>query len=63
MTEFKTIIYEVDRGRARITLNRPEKLNALSNRFWGDLRSALSSLEADGSTRVAIIRSRPGRGR
>lgn len=27
---FEHIIYEVERGRARITLKRPEKRNALS---------------------------------
>ena len=29
-TEYTSIIVEKERGRARITLNRPEKLNALS---------------------------------
>ena len=27
---FENITYEVEKGRARITLNRPEKRNALS---------------------------------
>ena len=40
---------------ATITIDRPEKLNALSNRFWGDLRTALAQLAGDGSTRVVII--------
>ena len=31
MDSFENIDYEVENGRARITLNRPEKLNALSN--------------------------------
>ncbi|MDB5581364.1 MAG: Enoyl-CoA hydratase/isomerase family protein [Bradyrhizobium sp.] len=40
---------------ATITIDRAEKLNALSNRFWADLRAALAQLAADGSTRVVII--------
>ncbi len=41
---------------ARITLNRPEKLNALTPRMMGELDSALRDLEADASARVIILR-------
>jgi enoyl-CoA hydratase/carnithine racemase len=30
MNSFERIIYEVEKRRERITLNRPEKLNALT---------------------------------
>ena len=36
---FDYITYEVDKGRARITLNRPEKRNALSIELVEELRS------------------------
>jgi enoyl-CoA hydratase len=49
----ETIIYEVERGRARITLNRPEKLNALSIQLQQELHEAL--WEADNDTRVHAV--------
>ena len=52
---------EVDRvgtdGRVgRVTLNRPEKMNALSQELMYDLWEALHDLEADHSVRVIIVR-------
>lgn len=41
---------------ARITLNRPEKMNALSQELLLEFRSALEWLEADDSARVIIVR-------
>jgi enoyl-CoA hydratase len=41
---------------ARITLNRPEKMNALSQGLLYELNDALHKLEADFDTRVIILR-------
>jgi len=56
---FETL--ELDRvgsdGRvARITLNRPEKMNSLSQELLFDFNDALHDLEADDSCRVIIVR-------
>jgi enoyl-CoA hydratase len=51
--DYETLIVEKERGRARITLNRPEKLNALSARLQQELREAL--LDADQDTRVHSV--------
>ena len=56
MTQFKTIIYEVDRGRARITLNRPEKLNALSFELQTELNEALWEADNDAKVHAVILR-------
>ena len=50
MLKFENLIYEVDRGRARVTLNRPDKRNALSYGLQADLCEAL--WEADNDTEV-----------
>ena len=53
MSDFDSIIYEVADGRARITLNRPEKLNALSLKLQSELNEAL--WEADNNTDVYCV--------
>ena len=44
---------------ARITLNRPEKLNALSQELLFEFWDALHVLEADDSVRAIIASSHP----
>ncbi len=56
MTDFKTILYEVERGRARITLNRPEKLNALSFELQTELNTALWEADNDNNVHAVILR-------
>lgn len=41
---------------ARITINRPDKLNALRPQTFGELDEALHDLEADDSARVIVLR-------
>jgi len=50
---YDNILYEVADGRARITLNRPERRNALSNPLLEELEHAL--WEADDDTRVHSV--------
>jgi enoyl-CoA hydratase len=56
MPGYNTIIYEVDRGRARITLNRPEKLNALSIELQTELNQALWEADNDQNVHAVILR-------
>lgn len=56
MREFRTIIYEVENGRARITLNRPEKLNALSFELQTELNEALWEADNDTAVHAVILR-------
>ena len=60
MNDFETILYEVERGRARITLNRPEKLNALSQKLQEELNTALWEADNDRNVHAVILR---GKGR
>ena len=58
--EYETILYELEGGKARIPLNRPEKLNALSFKLQRELNAAM--WEADNDKRVHVIMLR-GAGR
>ena len=54
--DYETIIDEVERGRARITLNRPEKLNALSIQVQQELNHALWEADNDSRVHAVILR-------
>jgi len=56
LQEFRTLIYEVADGRARITLNRPEKLNALSFELQTELNAALWEADNDTAVHAVILR-------
>jgi methylglutaconyl-CoA hydratase len=53
--ESKTILYQVDGAVARITLNRPEKRNALNDALVAGLKNALNQANNDDAVRAAII--------
>ncbi len=53
--ESKTILYQVDGAIACITLNRPEKRNALNEALVADLKKALRQANDDPEVRVVVI--------
>ena len=54
--DFEDIVYEIENGRARITLNRPEKRNALSFRLLSELHDALWEADNDTEVHAVILR-------
>ncbi|GAY26171.1 3-hydroxyacyl-CoA dehydrogenase [Desulfurococcaceae archaeon AG1] len=58
--EFGPVIYEKRHNYALITMNRPEKLNALNEEMWRGLNQAFTQAERDPEVRVVVI---TGRGR
>ncbi len=54
-TEYRSLVVRSHEGAARITLNRPEKLNALSLELMEELISALRDVSARAATRAIVI--------
>ena len=52
---YQEIIYEVFEQIATITLNRPEKLNAFTNRMLKEIISAFDESDADDNVRAVIV--------
>jgi enoyl-CoA hydratase/carnithine racemase len=57
----ETVLYEVDGRVATVTLNRPEKLNAITPELQRDLVTALRRAADDEAVHVAVVRG-AGRG-
>lgn len=52
---FQTILYEKRDAVGYLTLNRPERLNALNGQLLGEFREALAAVEDDPEVRVVIL--------
>jgi enoyl-CoA hydratase/carnithine racemase len=49
------LAYRTDGEIAWVTLDRPDKLNAMTHEFWGELRAVLARAEADAAVRALIF--------
>ena len=55
-SETQPVLLDIDQGVARITLNRPEKRNALNDAIIDGLKTALRRADLDESVRVIAIK-------
>ncbi len=53
--EFTNIAFTVEGGIARLTLNRPDKLNSFTGEMHAELRAALDRIQTDKSIRVLVL--------
>lgn len=52
---FETIQYQLADGIARITLNRPDKLNSFTDAMHAELRAALDAIHDNPAARVLVL--------
>lgn len=52
---YKTLTVTTDGHIARITLDRPDRLNAMNADFWNELPAAVRALDAGGDIRAIVI--------
>ena len=55
MPKFETVLYDVDGRIATITLNRPERMNAMNQTLKDELRECWRRVKADPNIWVAIL--------
>jgi methylglutaconyl-CoA hydratase len=55
MTSYRKIIYQAENGVVRITLNRPDKRNALDAEMISELRETMRVSAEDASIRVVLL--------
>jgi len=52
---YQTLLYETSGRIARITLNRPERLNAINEKMPGEIRAAVGRANADDAIHVIVL--------
>ena len=52
---YQNILFEIQDGIARLTLNRPDKLNSFTVAMHLEVREALEQIKADPSVRVLVL--------
>lgn len=55
MTGFETLTYRVQDRKAYLTLNRPDRLNAIDDVMPGEIRRAVELADADDAVRVIVV--------
>ena len=53
--QFDTLLYERRDSIAHVTLNRPDRLNALNSALIADLRAAAAAIDADPEIRAVVL--------
>lgn len=52
---FETILFDITDGIAKLTFNRPDRLNSFTVQMHEEIAAALSQIEADKSVRVLLL--------
>ena len=52
---FETILFSIETGVARLTLNRPDRLNSFTVQMHGEVAQALDQIEAAPDVRVLLL--------
>src|SRR3954454_18431934 len=55
MTTFTTLTYDVRDAKAYLTLNRPDRLNAIDDAMPGEIRAAVEQANNDDDVRVIVV--------
>ena len=53
--DFKTLIYDQQDAICYLTLNRPDRLNALSKELMSEFRQAMAEIESNSDIRAVIL--------
>lgn len=59
-TDYQTIELQCGQPVAVLTLNRPQRLNAINKQMLGELQDALDKVENDASVRVLVVKGAGG---
>ena len=58
---YETLLYQADDRVAVITFDRPERMNALSQKLCAELPAALQAADQDADVRVIVITGAGGK--